>query len=223
MADSSGEVLFKRGYRTAIGVAPLNEVLAAGLVHLTKWNPATPLLDPMCGSGTILTEAAMMAAKIPPGYYRKNWSFLKWPEHQPQLFETIYQHQIEKISNLAVDILGSDISRQVLDFAKTNVEGAKLQDLIRLVQGDFFSGSNGGEKKPLLIFNPPYGERLNSAQSPEFYKNIGDTLKKQYKGSTAWILLPGTDALKRIGLKTSRKIPLLNGGLEVRFCRYDLY
>lgn len=224
MLDSSGVPLYKRGYRQIADEAPMNEILAAGMILLSGWDARlSALYDPMCGSGTILIEAAMIAANIPPGYYRENYCFKHWPDFNPKLFETIYEGVINKIKNIPVDIIGTDISPHVINKAKENARAAKVDDMIRFVQADFFETSFGLEKKHTLIFNPPYGERMKKDDIFAFYKKMGDTFKQKYKGSTAWVICSGKDAMKHVGLKTSRKIVLFNGGLECRFCKYEMY
>ena len=224
MLDSSGVPLYKRGYRQIADTAPMNEILAAGMVLISGWDARlSPLYDPMCGSGTILIEAALIAANIPPGYYRENYCFKNWPDFNTQLFETVYESSINKIKNIPVDIIGTDISPQAISKARENAKAAKVDDMMRFLQADFFETSFGLEKKYTIISNPPYGERLQKDDIFAFYKKIGDTFKHKYKGSTAWIISSGKDAMKHVGLKTSRKIVLFNGGLECRFCKFELY
>ncbi len=224
MLDTSGVPLYKRGYRQVADVAPMNEILAAGMILLSGWDARlSALYDPMCGSGTILIEAALIAANIPPGYYRQDYCFKNWPDFNEELFEKIYETVINRIRNVPVDIIGTDISQQVINKAKENAKAAKVDDMIRFVQGDFFETSFGLEKKYTLITNPPYGERMKKEDIFAFYKQMGDTFKHKYKGSTAWVISSGKDAMKHVGLRTSRKIVLFNGGLECRFCKYEMY
>ncbi|HXB42171.1 MAG TPA: THUMP domain-containing protein [Bacteroidia bacterium] len=224
MLDSSGVPLYKRGYRQTADLAPLNEALAAGMVLISGWDARlSALYDPMCGAGTILIEAALIAANIPPGYYRKDYSFMHWPDFNEELFEKIFESVVAKINNVPVDIIGTDISPVAISKARENAKAANVDDMIRFMQADFFETSFGLEKKYTLITNPPYGERLKKDDIFAFYKKTGDTFKHKYKGSTAWIISSGKDAMKHVGLKTSRKIPLFNGGLECRFCKYEMY
>lgn len=224
MLDSSGVPLYKRGYRQIADMAPLNEALAAGMVLLSGWDARlSALYDPMCGAGTILIEAALIAANIPPGYYRESYCFKNWPDFKEDLYEKIYESAISKIKNIPVDIVGTDISDAVIQKAKENAKAAKVDDMIRFLKADFFETSFGLEKKYIIITNPPYGERLKKDDIFAFYKKMGDTFKQRYKGSTAWVISSGKDAMKNVGLKTSRKIPLFNGGLECRFCKYEMY
>src|SRR6185369_9482127 len=159
MLDSSGVPLYKRGYRQQADMAPLNEILAAGMILMSGWDARlSALYDPMCGSGTILIEAALIAANIPPGYYRQTYCFKNWPDFNEELFEKIYEISVSKIKNIPVDIIGTDISQQAIYKAKDNAKAAKVDDMIRFVQADFFETTFGLEKKYTLITNPPYGE-----------------------------------------------------------------
>ncbi len=224
MLDSSGVPLYKRGYRQTADIAPLNEALAAGMILLSGWDARlSALYDPMCGAGTILIEAALIAANIPPGYYRKDYSFMHWPDFNEELFHKIFESAVEKINNVPVDIIGTDISPIAISKARENAKAAEVDDMIRFIEADFFETTFGLEKKYTIITNPPYGERLNKDDIFALYKKTGDTFKHKYKGSTAWIISSGKDAMKNVGLKTSRKIPLFNGGLECRFCKYEMY
>lgn len=223
MLDSSGVPLYKRGYRIDTNLAPINESLAAGLVLLSGWDGRLPLYDPMCGSGTILIEAALIAANVPPGYFRQSYCFKNWPDFDEELYEKIYESCISKINDNKPVILGTDISPHVLKKAKENAKSARVEEMISFKQADFFETNFGEEKKYTIIMNPPYGERMNKDDIASFYKKIGDTFKHKYKGSSAWIISSNAEAFKKVGLKTSRKIPVYNGGLECRFCKYELY
>jgi len=224
MLDCSGVPLYKRGYRQQADMAPLNEALAAGMILLTGWDARlSALYDPMCGAGTILIEAALIAANIPPGYYRKDYCFKHWPDFNEELYEKIYEGAVSKIKNIPVDMIGTDVSAHVIEKARENAKAAKVDDMIRFIQADFFETSFGLEKKYTIITNPPYGERLKKDDIFALYKKMGDTFKHKYKGSTAWVISSGKDAMKHVGLKTSRKIVLFNGGLECRFCKYEMY
>jgi putative N6-adenine-specific DNA methylase len=221
--DSSGDSLHKRGYREDTGLAPLNEVLAAGMVLLSGWNQRSRLIDPMCGSGTLLIEAALIATNVPPGWFRDSFGFERWRDFDAELWEKIKEGAISRISNVDVEILGSDVSYNVLRKARENIKLAKVDDLVKTVCQDFFESTppeNGGG---MLILNPPYGERMNQDDVTSFYKQIGDTLKKKYAGYQAWMITSNPDGLRSVGLRPSRKIALWNGPLECRFVRYDLY
>ncbi len=220
--DSSGSSLHKRGYRHVTGPAPLNEVLAAGLIQLSGWDKTIPLYDPMCGSGTILIEANMSARNIPSGYFRPAFGFEKWIDFDPELWNKIREEENAKILDKGVEIFGSDISSRAIATATENVGFTKFQKQIQLevaaFENTFSRGSSG-----MIICNPPYDERLQIDDIIEFYKSVGNVLKKKYKGFEAWIISSDMKALKFIGLHPSKKITVFNGPLECRFVRFTLY
>lgn len=219
--DSSGDPLFKRGYRKSHFEAPINEVLAAGLLNLAGWDGKGNFLDPMCGSGTLLVEAAMIALNIPPQLHRKQFGFMNWKNFDLELFNKIKDTRINRIKDFSGKIVGYDISDKALISAKNNIEAADLSEFIELKNQDFFTSQK--ELFPLLVvFNPPYDERL-SITTDHFYKNIGDTLKNNYKNTLAWFITSDLEAYKKIGLRPSRKIKIYNGKLECRFFQYDIY
>jgi len=222
--DSSGESLHKRGYRTATNKAPINEVLAAGIVKISGWQGQTDLLDPMCGSGTIPIEAAMIAMNIPAAIHREKFAFENWKDFDPELFDLIKESSIKKIRELPenIKITGFDKAPSAVEKAKINVKNAGLEEFITIKQADFFKTQKNAERPLTLIFNPPYDERL-PVEVKNFYKKIGDTLKHKYPGSTAWILAGNKEAVKSIGLRPSKRIPLYNGKLEVRLLKFELY
>ncbi|MBK6369535.1 MAG: class I SAM-dependent RNA methyltransferase [Flavobacteriales bacterium] len=229
--DSSGGSLHQRGYRTETNAAPLNEVLAAGMVILSGWNKLSPLVDPFCGSGTILIEAAMLAANIPPGIYREKFAFEGWNDFDPDLWDTIRNSAIDKITGERPIILGGDIDRITVSKAKETLRNAKLDDGVT-IRHCAFADLEAPDRKGMLILNPPYGERMNergiAAASAEedinaLYKMIGDTLKHRWAGWTAWVLTSNLDAAKHIKLTPKPKIQLFNGALDCRFLRYELY
>ncbi len=224
LMDSSGESLHKRGYRSATNKAPINEVLAAGMVKIAGWKGLSDLLDPMCGSGTIPIEAAMLAMNIPASIHRKNFAFEKWKDFDPELFNLIKESSLKKIRELppGIKITAYDKAPSAVEKAIQNVKNAGLDEFINVKQADFFKTTKNGDGNLCLIFNPPYDERL-SIDVKSFYKKIGDTLKHNYPGSTAWILAGNKEAVKSIGLRPSKRIPLYNGKLEVRFLKFDLY
>jgi len=224
LLDSSGESLHKRGYRTATNKAPINEVLAAGIVKIADWKGLSNLLDPMCGSGTIPIEAAMIGMNIPASIHRESFAFEKWKDFDPELFQLIKESSLKKIRELpeGIKIMGYDKAPSAVEKAIQNVKNAGLEEFIVIKQADFFKTSKKDDKKLSLIFNPPYDERL-SIDVKDFYKKIGDTLKHNYPGSTAWILVGNKEAVKSIGLRPSKRIPLYNGKLEVRLLKFDLY
>jgi putative N6-adenine-specific DNA methylase len=218
--DSSGESLHKRGYRMGQGEAPVNEVLAAGMILLAGWNGETDFFDPMCGSGTLLIEAAMIAKGIPAGIYRKSFGFEKWLDFDENLFSEIYNADYEKESS--IKIFGSDISIQSCAIAKANIKNAGLAKSIEVESKDFLTleppFSNG-----TIVTNPPYGERLKTQSITELYRAIGDVLKQKYAGYSAWIISSSEDGFKNIGLKPSRKIELFNGSLPCSFRNFELF
>ncbi|WP_303848969.1 class I SAM-dependent RNA methyltransferase [Apibacter mensalis] len=219
--DSSGYPLFKRGYRKSHFEAPINEVLAAGLLNLAGWDGKGNFLDPMCGSGTLLVEAAMIALNMPPQLHRKQFGFMNWKNFDLELFNKIKDIRINRIKDFSGKIVGYDISDKALVSAKNNIEAADLSEFIELKNQDFFTSQK--EQFPLLVvFNPPYDERL-SITTDHFYKNIGDTLKNNYKNTLAWFITSDLEAYKKIGLRPSRKIKIYNGKLECRFFQYDIY
>lgn len=220
--DSSGPSLHKRGYRQSTGVAPLNEVLAAGMVILSGWDKRSPFIDPMCGSGTILIEAAMLAQNIPPGYFRKEFGFQTWNTFNPELWNSVRESENAKISFHPLSIKGSDIAPRVIKAAGQNIRFAGLQDVIGL-EVCSFDNSVPFDEKGIVLMNPPYDERMRLDDIITFYKGIGDVLKKKYTGYEAWVISSDLNALKFIGLHPSKKITLFNGPLECRLVRFSLY
>ncbi|WP_417867727.1 THUMP domain-containing class I SAM-dependent RNA methyltransferase [Xanthomarina gelatinilytica] len=220
--DSSGDSLHKRGYKTATNIAPINEVLAAGLVMLSGWDGQCDFMDPMCGSGTILAEAAMIACNIPPNLMRKEFAFERWADWDVDLFEKIEESLLSKTRDFHYKIMGYDKSPSAVAKAKDNIKNAHLEEFISIKHEDFFKTQKAGNDKLHMVFNPPYGERLD-IEMEEFYKNIGDTLKQGYPGTDAWFITSNLDALKHVGLRPSRKIHLVNAKLEARFVKYVMY
>ncbi len=221
--DSSGQSLHKRGYKTASTIAPINEVLAAGMIMLSGWEGQCNFMDPMCGSGTILTEAAMIACNIPPNLNRDEFGFETWPDFDVDLFEVIENAALKKIKDFHFKIYGADIDKYTLNIAKENIKSANLQEFIEVKQQDFFTSEKPVDKPMYLFFNPPYDERISVNDIDAFYKKIGDTLKQSYPGTQAWLITSNMEALKNVGLKTSKKIKLYNGKLESRLVRYEMY
>lgn len=222
--DSSGNSLHKRGYRTEADVAPINEVLAAGILHLAGWNGLGNLVDPMCGSGTLLIEAAMMAHNIPAGVFRKDFAFKNWLDFDEDLYNLLFEKALEKEKNFHYQIFGFDKDPRVLLKARQNVKNSLMDGQIKLEKADFmnFQSSREISKPGMLIFNPPYGVKIE-ADIPELYSGIGNTLKRDFAGFTAWMITSSREGLKNVGLKPSRKIQLLNGNIESWLVRYDLY
>ncbi len=220
--DSSGDPLFKRGYKTDTNIAPINEVLAAGLLKLSGWDGKSNFIDPMCGSGTLLIEAAMMACNIPPNINRKHFAFMNWKDWDADLFATIMDSVVKKIRDFHYKIVGYDKAPSAVMKAIENVANANLDEFIDIEIKNFFN-TEKEVKGPLhMVFNPPYGERL-SIDIPKFYGQVGDTLKQNYPNTQAWMIVGNLEAIKNVGLKPSRKIKLFNGPIEARLVKYDIY
>ena len=223
--DSSGESLHKRGYRDKTNLAPLNEVLAAGMILLSGWDKRSTFIDPMCGSGTLLIEAAMIANNIPPGYYRDEYGFENWKKFMAfdqELFNMIFDSAINKITNHEQKIIGCDISRNVAKKAKENVKLAKVDDIVT-VQTCAMQDMEVPPGRGIVVMNPPYGERMVKDNIEELYKSIGDTFKKNFSGFDCWVISSNMEAFKHVGLRPSRKITLFNGPLECKFMKYEMY
>ncbi|WP_336129200.1 THUMP domain-containing class I SAM-dependent RNA methyltransferase [Mesoflavibacter sp. CH_XMU1422-2] len=221
--DSSGESLHRRGYKLATNIAPINEVLAAGLILLSGWDGQSDFMDPMCGSGTMLAEAAMIACNIPPNLMRKEFAFERWEDWDVELFEKIEESLLKKTRDFHYKIIGYDKSPSAVHKAKENIKNAHLDEFITIKHEDFFKTQRPGEAQKLhMVFNPPYGERLD-IQMEQFYKQIGDTLKQNYPNTDAWFITSNLEALKHVGLRPSRKIKLFNAKLESRLVKYEIY
>lgn len=229
--DSSGESLHKRGYRVATTEAPISEVLAAGMLLIAGWKGQCDLYDPMCGSGTIPIEAALIARNIAPGVFRKAFAFEKWPDFDEELWSEIYNDD-SKERDFAHKIYGSDASFYAVQQAMKNVKSAGVQKDVELRQIRMEElkaypqplPQGKGENPPIVMINPPYGERLASNKDmEELYGKIGTALKHQFTGATAWIISSNEAAMKCIGLKPSKKIRLLNGELDCQFNKYELF
>ncbi|MEG1498664.1 MAG: methyltransferase [Bacteroidales bacterium] len=220
--DSSGLSLHRRGYRRQDAGAPLNEVLAAGLIALSGWDLKKPFYDPMCGSGTIAVEAAMLASGMPAAFYRKGFSFQYWNDYDPNTWKFVKEDALKELHDPECEIYASDIDAHTLSIAEDNLKKAKLHHDIHLFQADFFA-SEAPQENGHIVCNPPYGERLALDNAVEFYEKIGDTLKHKYTGYDAWFISSDIEALKRLGLKTNKRIELFNGPLECRYFGYQLY
>jgi len=219
--DSSGDPLFKRGYRKEQGEAPINEVLASGMLQLAGWDGKGNFLDPMCGSGTLLVEAAMIAMDLPAQIFRRGFAFQNWKNYDADLFAKIKEVRVNRVREFTGKIVGYDIDNRMLHAARTNIEAAEMDDVIQVKTQDFFESKK--ELFPLLmVFNPPYDERI-SINDDDFYKKIGDTFKTNYPNTLAWLISSDLEAVKKIGLRPSRKIKLFNGKLETRFLQYEMY
>lgn len=221
--DTSGESLHRRGYKTATNIAPINEVLAAGLIIMSGWDGQTDFMDPMCGSGTILAEAAMIACNIPPNLMRKEFAFERWQDWDVDLFEKIEESLLNKTRDFHHKILGYDKSPSAVKKAKENIKNAHLDEFITIKHEDFFKTQKAGSEKLHMVFNPPYGERLENLNVEEFYGNIGTTLKHGYPNTNVWLITSNLEALKYVGLRPSRKIKVFNAKLESRLVKYEMY
>jgi len=219
--DSSGESLHKRGYRKGPFDAPLNEVLAAGMVMLTGWEGKRPFLDPMCGSGTLAIEAAMIATGTPPGIFRDHYGFETWPDFDPGLLEHVVR-QLPEPKEADVPIRARDSDPGAVSLTRRQLKSMDLDHVVEVKQSDFTVASTP-EPGTTLVINPPYGERLNDQDLDKLYAGIGSTLKHQYPGSEAWILSSSTEALKKIGLRPSARHVLYNGALKCQFMQYKTF
>lgn len=225
--DSSGAGLHRRGYRQRTGLAPLNEVTAAGLVLLSEYTGDRPFVDPMCGSGTIVCEAAMVAANRAPGLNRK-FGFENWPDFEIEILKKVREDAKAAERVPAHPIVGSDVDPRSVSATEDALRFLELNQYATVRKGDF-KELNPPPPLPdyepggILVTNPPYEMRLVTGDIDGFYQEIGDTLKQKYTGYAAWIFSANRDALKRVGLRTSRKVILMNGPLEARSQRYDMY
>ena len=220
--DSSGESLHKRGYKKYNSVAPLNEVLAAGIILMSAWDKKSDLLDPMCGTGTFLIEAAMIARNIAPNLNRLAFAFEKWKDWDNELFETIEESVKSKEIEFEHKLYGFDISSAMIKKAEKNIEISGLGVDIEIVKKDFLTSIKTDNDKLHVLINPPYDKRI-SADVNQLYKKIGDTLKNNYLYSDVWIITANLEAIKSIGLKSSKKIKLFNANLESRLLNYKIY
>ncbi len=219
--DSSGESLHKRGYRLSQTEAPINEVLAAGILLMAGWDGQTNFIDPMCGSGTFLIEAALIALNIPPGIFRKSFAFEKWMNFDKELFDDLYNDdsQEREFTNM---IYGSDISSQAIEITQKNIKIAGLAKYIDLKLADV-ANVNVPEGRTLLITNPPYGKRLQPERLYEIYESLGRMLKFKMVGNQAWVISSDEKCLTRIGMKPSKKISLFNGDIDCLLCNYEVF
>jgi putative N6-adenine-specific DNA methylase len=225
--DAAGDSLHRRGYRQGTNEAPLNEVLAAGLVLLSGWDKKSPLIDPLCGSATILTEAGLLAQRIAPGlFHQGKFGFENWPDFDAALWQQLREEaEAQRIEEPQAYLAGSDLDPKVIRDAAANIEAAGLDECIRLSVRDVRDAQQPqGQAPGLVITNPPYGERIGEeAQMAALYKVIGDALKTNFQGYEAFVFTGNLEAAKSIGLKVSRRIPLFNGPIDCRLLKYDLY
>ena len=219
--DSSGESLHRRGYRQESVEAPLNEVLAAGMILMTGWRGETDFIDPMCGSGTLLIEADLIARNMSPGIFRKEFAFEKWPDFDKELFDRIYNDDSRE-RDFTHHIYGYDVDMKAVNTALLNVRAAGLTKDISVAQQDFKDFKKPAQEA-IMVMNPPYGERISTPNLLGTYKMIGERLKREFAGNTAWILSYREECFEQIGLKPSLKIPLYNGSLECEFRKYMMF
>ncbi|MBL4709315.1 MAG: class I SAM-dependent RNA methyltransferase [Flavobacteriales bacterium] len=221
--DSSGTPLFKRGYRIQQHLAPINECLAAGMILKSGWRGEVDLLDPMTGTGTIAIEAALIACNIPPNLNRVNFAFEGWKSYNVSLLSKVLGEAKEKYKPLKVNIYAHELNSNNIRSARMNINSSNMRKSILLEQADFFK-SKPPSDKGCIIMNPPYGERLELQEGlPDFFEKIGSTLKHEYSGWEAWIIASDEESFKNIGLKASKKIPLMNGKLDCQFRKYELF
>lgn len=219
--DSSGESLHRRGYRQESVEAPLNEVLAAGMILMTGWHGETDFIDPMCGSGTLLIEAALIARNMAPGLFRKEYAFEKWADFDKDLFDNIYNDD-SKEREFAHKIYGYDVDIKAVNTARLNVKAAGLSSDITVTEADFKDFTQPAEKS-IMVTNPPYGERISTPDLLGTYRMIGERLKHQFLNNDAWVLSYREECFDQIGLKPSLKIPVYNGSLECEFRKYQIF
>lgn len=220
--DSSGESLHKRGYRVAQTEAPINEVLAAGILMHSGWRGDCPLVDPMCGSGTFLIEAALIAANINPGIYRKGFAFERWKDFDSDLFDSIYNDDSAE-REPRFPIIGADISPKAVDIALKNIKNAGLAKYIQLEVKPISRWEEAPQPAGVLVTNPPYGERIAAPDMDALYATIGNRLKNVFTGYHAWIIGYHDEYFAKIGLAPSQKVPMLNGSLECELREYVIF
>tara|TARA_B100000945_G_C20403537_1_gene608692 strand:- start:590 stop:1774 length:1185 start_codon:yes stop_codon:yes gene_type:complete len=220
--DTSGKSLHHRGYRKVTNIAPLNEVLAACIIKKSGWVGKKDFFDPMCGSGTILIEAAMIAGNIPANIKRNEFAFEKWNDWDESLFKKIKDSQLNKIISPVARIYGFDKAPSAFEKSTQNIRNASLEDFIQVNQANFFNSQKLSDSPLHLLTNPPYGKRLGGDIN-SLYQKIGNTLKKSYNKTDAWMISSNFEALKHIGLRPSRKIKFFNGKLEARLCYFPVY
>ena len=220
--DSSGESLHKRGYRTVQTKAPINEALAAGMIMLSGWNGKSNFVDFMCGSGTLLIEAALIALNIPSGIYRKKFAFENWNNFDRELFEEIFNDESQE-REFDHKIYGYDLSSKAIEIAQSNIKSAGMSKYIELKAANIADFESPQGEKCTIISNPPYGERLLDNNIIKLYNTLGQILKHRCQGIDTWIISSNIDLLKAIGLKPSKRIELLNGSLECEFWKFEIF
>lgn len=222
--DSSGESLHRRGFKEAVGIAPLKETLAAALIMMTEWTPDIAFVDPMCGSGSLPLEAGLKALNIAPGLFRENFGFQTWLDFDQSLWEELLQEARDsQLSQLKAPILGSDYALEMINQSYSNSFSCGLNLHVNFTQKDLADIQPPSEKG-VIICNPPYGKRISDADElAPLYKQLGDIFKQRFKGWTGYILTGNKELAKKIGLKASRRIPVYNGSLPCTLLKYDLY
>ena len=220
--DSSAESLHRRGYRTDSTLAPINEVTAAGMILLSGWNGEGNYVDPMCGSGTLLIEAAMIAKNMPPNLNRAQFGFERWKNYDPTLFAEVRAEALASMRESKANILGSDKTFKAIEISRENITRAGLDEDIK-VSNKRFEEVKGPDGGGIMIINPPYGERLPIEEIGTFYKMMGDQMKKEFNGYDVWVISSNIPALKMTGLAPSKKIALYNGALECRYHKFEIY
>lgn len=220
--DSSGESLHKRGYRTGSVAAPLNEVLAAALIMMTGWDGDCDFVDPFCGSGTIVIEAALIALNIYPGVFREEFGFERWKDFDEKLLEKIYNDDSQE-REFMYKIYGYDINRQAVAIAQDNVRSAGVSKIVEVQQQDFYDFTWENERRAVMVTNPPYGERITTDDILDLYATIGSRLKQQFAGNDAWVLSSHDECFAKIGFRPSTKIALYNGSLPCEFHKYQVF
>lgn len=217
--DSSGHSLHMRGYRTESNEAPINEVLAAGIIEHSGWTPDIPFYDPMCGSGTFLVEAGLKAQNGIVNKKRYDFCFRNWSDFDKEIFQKEKEWEGEAVQ---IKMYGSDILTKNLEITRNNIFRADLNRAKGLKQIDFLSTRPPFKTPGIIVTNPPYGERLDGIDIKKFYKEIGDTLKQEYAGWTAWIIVPYNENIKYFGLKPTKRIELMNGAIDCRLLKFEI-
>ena len=218
--DSSGDSLHKRGYKSNAVTAPMNEVLAAALIILSDWDSISNFHDPMCGSGTLLIEAALIAYNIPVNIFREHFGFQGWKDFDKELWETIKEASLNKEKTYYGKITGSDNFQKAIRITRENIDNALMNDNIKVTNTDFFETKISSDT--FVLFNPPYGERI-ALEADDFYEKIGTTLKHNYQGCTVWLISSDIINMKFIGLRPTKKIKIMNGELECSFRKFEIY
>ena len=219
--NTSGAPLFQRGYREAVGTAPLNEVVAAGLIRLSGWDRKSTFIDPFCGSGTILIEAALLAAGIPSMIERQHFAFKNFSNFQPEVWDEIQEGITRHVKELPCKIIGSDISADMVMKSRRNLRGLSIGRFVK-VENLSYDEIKQPDESGVMVINPPYGERMGE-NVEDLYEEIGDWMKTNMHGFDCWILSSNRDAFKRVGLRPDRKIKMYNGELECSFRKFSIY